>query len=254
MIAQPLTPGMFYHIYNRGINGCEIFREKKDYERFLLLYDTYIDPVAETYAWALMGNHFHVVVRIKEECDIQTLFELYGKKNIYTSKEVGNSRNNCCHTSTVVVDPVDGNSNTTKNTSIHNHRQGFQPLTGFQETNQYTRKPKASNQFAHLFNSYAQHYNNKYNRHGSLFERPFKRLKITSETYLRQVIMYVHNNPVHHGFCEHTIEYPWTSYMSLFSNKSTKIERNMVVELFDGTDNLHHMHETCENNFDVQLE
>ncbi|MFW5851213.1 MAG: transposase [Bacteroidota bacterium] len=254
MKAQPLTPGMFYHIYNRGINGCEIFREKNDYERFLRLHDTYIDPVAETYAWALMGNHFHLVVRLKEEKNIQTLFELYGKKDIYNSKEVGNSGNDSDHTSTVVVDPVDGNSNTIKNTSTHNHRQGLQPLTGFQEKNQYTRKPKVSNQFGHLFNSYAQYYNTKYNRHGSLFERPFKRLKITSETYLRHVIMYVQNNPVHHGFCEHTIEYPWTSYLSTISKNSTNLKREEVLDLFGGKENFKYSHSICTNVFDINLE
>lgn len=37
-------------------------------------------------------------------------------------------------------------------------------------------------------------------RHGSLFEQPFKRKIIENEWYLKQVILYVHNNPVHHRF------------------------------------------------------
>ena len=67
---MPLLHGHFYHIYNRGINSCKLFREPTNYEHFLGLYDKYISPVADTYAWVLMGNHFHLLVRIKEENEI----------------------------------------------------------------------------------------------------------------------------------------------------------------------------------------
>lgn len=50
----PLEPGNYYHIYNRGINSCNIFRETDNYEHFLRLYDKYISPVANTFAWVLM--------------------------------------------------------------------------------------------------------------------------------------------------------------------------------------------------------
>jgi len=35
----PLEHGKFYHIYNRGVNGCDLFRESINYEHFLRLYD-----------------------------------------------------------------------------------------------------------------------------------------------------------------------------------------------------------------------
>ena len=60
----PLEPNNFYHIYNRGINGCPIFNETANYEYFIDLYDKYISSVAETFAWVSMGNHFHLLVRI----------------------------------------------------------------------------------------------------------------------------------------------------------------------------------------------
>ena len=62
----PLESGNFYHIYNRGINGCDIFKEVTNYEYFLRLYNKHIDPIADTYAWVLMGNHFHLLVRIND--------------------------------------------------------------------------------------------------------------------------------------------------------------------------------------------
>jgi putative transposase len=62
---KPLRPDRFSHIYNCGINGENLFREPENYEHFLHLYDKFISQVAGTYAWVLMGNHFHLLVRVK---------------------------------------------------------------------------------------------------------------------------------------------------------------------------------------------
>ncbi len=62
----PLLTGKFYHIYNRGVNSCNLFQDSKNYEHFLNLYDKYISPIAFTYSWVLMKNHFHLLVSIKE--------------------------------------------------------------------------------------------------------------------------------------------------------------------------------------------
>ena len=45
--------------------GAPFFRNPPTTSIFLSLYDKYISPVADTYAWVLMGNHFHLLVRIK---------------------------------------------------------------------------------------------------------------------------------------------------------------------------------------------
>ena len=66
----PLEPGVCYHIYNRGINGETIFREERNYAHFLNLYARHIEPVAETFAYCLLCNHFHLLVRIKETFEV----------------------------------------------------------------------------------------------------------------------------------------------------------------------------------------
>ncbi|WP_298140602.1 hypothetical protein [Flavobacterium sp.] len=66
----PLLHGNYYHIYNRGNNGINIFLETENYYYFLRLYAKYINPIAETYAWCLLKNHFHILVRIKEKSEI----------------------------------------------------------------------------------------------------------------------------------------------------------------------------------------
>jgi putative transposase len=61
----PLEPGKYYHVYNRGNNRENLFREERNYAYFLGLYGHHVGPVAETYAYCLMRNHFHLLVRIR---------------------------------------------------------------------------------------------------------------------------------------------------------------------------------------------
>ncbi len=77
---MPLIHGNYYHIYNRGNNREDIFIEPPNYSYFLSLYAKYIDPVADTYAYCLLRNHFHLLVRIKmeEETDPQGLADPSG--------------------------------------------------------------------------------------------------------------------------------------------------------------------------------
>jgi len=63
---EPLVNGYYYHIYNRGINSENLFIDKNNYEYFLNLYNKYIPTIAESFAWCLMPNHFHFLVKIKE--------------------------------------------------------------------------------------------------------------------------------------------------------------------------------------------
>ena len=72
MTSPPaLVRNVYYHIFNRGVNRENIFVEERNYSHFLRLYAKYIEPVAETYAYCLLRNHFHVLVRIKSESEDQ---------------------------------------------------------------------------------------------------------------------------------------------------------------------------------------
>jgi putative transposase len=77
----PMQCGTFYHVYNRGINGEDLFKEDRNYSYFLKLYAKYIPPIAETYAYCLLKNHFHLLIRVRseEEVMLNTSFPNVGR-------------------------------------------------------------------------------------------------------------------------------------------------------------------------------
>ena len=81
-----------------------------------------------------------------------------------------------------------------------------------QELKTLEAKNRIHMQFSNMFNAYAKSFNKRYERTGSLFENRFRRKEVDDTDYLRDIIVYIHNNPVKHRFCQHPIEYPWSSY------------------------------------------
>mgnify|MGYP002713054064 CR=1 FL=1 len=63
MANEPLQHGRYYHIYNRGNNGENLFVQQRNFPYFLQLYAKYIQPIAETFAYCLLPNHFHFALR-----------------------------------------------------------------------------------------------------------------------------------------------------------------------------------------------
>ena len=184
----PLEHGGYYHIYNRGINGTNLFYGSNNYYHFLNLYDKYIEPVADTFAWCLMRNHFHLLVRIKEVKEIN----------------------------------VDSLPNPVRVLNPDRVRKMIKPPHRY---------------FSDLFNSYSQAINKQQKRTGALFESPFHRIPIDSDRYFQNLVVYIHQNPVHHGFTDDFRDYPWSSYGSFISQKSSKIKRKEVLDWFNDVNN-----------------
>ncbi len=65
-IIEPLEAENIYHLFNRGINGENIFKEPRNYYHFLDKYKEYCSDILETYTYALLKNHFHLMVKVKE--------------------------------------------------------------------------------------------------------------------------------------------------------------------------------------------
>jgi len=58
------APGLLQHVMARGIEGREIFKDDKDRESFLDRLATVLEETqTQCYAWALIPNHFHLLLR-----------------------------------------------------------------------------------------------------------------------------------------------------------------------------------------------
>ncbi len=192
MKITPIEEGNYYHIYNRGNNGINLFYEKENYLHFLRLYEKYIDPVTETIAWVLLKNHFHLLVYIKFQTEIDA--NLLSYSTVEKPKEIN-----------------------------------------------------VSKQFSNLFNAYTQSMNKRYKRTGSLFEKPFRRKLISNDKYFQNMIYYIHNNPVKHGFVDDMIDYPWSSYASVLSTGKTRLHRKKVLDIFTNAANFVNYHSSIQN-------
>jgi len=164
----PITYGTFYHIYNRG-NNCEnIFFQERNYAYFTDLWWKHTSPIAETWAYCLLRNHFHATVYVKNKEDLTGLNKI-------------------------------------------------------KEPSQY---------FSNFFNAYARGINIAIQRTGTLFERPFKRIPVDSESYLMRLIVYIHQNPQKHKFEDDFRNWNYSSYHELIANVPTRLQRDRMMQLF----------------------
>ncbi len=201
-IKSSLYPDAFYHIYNRANGNEQMFKNEDNYIYFLKKYRHYIHPIADTYAYCLMPNHFHILIGIRQEAVIVEIMK--SKSQFFKGSE-----------------PLKGLSPLKKEQLISNF---------------------LSQQFSHLFNGYTQAFNKKNDRRGSLFMHPFKRKLIDSEAYLIQLVRYIHFNPVKANLCQDLESWKFSSYKTILSNAETSIHRNAVLEWFENKENFIYVH------------
>ena len=72
-----MEAGNFYHIYNHANGSENLFRNDENYNFFLRKWSQHIEPIADSYAYCLMPNHFHFLVRIKDEEDLEKLDQVF---------------------------------------------------------------------------------------------------------------------------------------------------------------------------------
>ncbi|NUN70986.1 MAG: transposase [Bacteroidetes bacterium] len=70
------TPHHCYHIYNRGNHRETVFIEEYNYIHFLRRLRKYLPPDKITIlAYCLMPNHYHLLIEIREECDVSNMMK-----------------------------------------------------------------------------------------------------------------------------------------------------------------------------------
>ena len=69
------NPDEVYHIYNRGNNKQLLFFNDENYLFFLKKINNQIKPICDILCWALMPNHFHLLINAKNEsCSTRPTF------------------------------------------------------------------------------------------------------------------------------------------------------------------------------------
>ncbi len=196
---QPqFLPSCFYHVYNRGNNKENLFYHPDNYAYFLKKYAFYLSDWVDTYAYCLLPNHFHLLIKVKEEellpmpaLNLPGLRDLEG----FASHQTANSPKHS------------------------------EPLTSAQTV---------SSQFRHFFTSYSKAINKREQRNGSLFQKNFKRLLLDDFGHLTNLIVYIHTNPQVHGLISDFRDYPFSSYRTLCSTKPTRLCRSEVLDWSGG--------------------
>ncbi len=90
---QKFQENSYYHIYNRGINGTNIFKYNENYKFLLRKWKMLIHPFFDTLGYCLMPNHFHFLVLVKPlTVEIKECIE-----EIETSKSRNLIANNICY-------------------------------------------------------------------------------------------------------------------------------------------------------------
>jgi len=67
MKLEVLERDHFYHIYNRGINSENIFLSDDNKSYFLKLLSKYLNGKIEVFAYCLMDNHFHFLIKLVDD-------------------------------------------------------------------------------------------------------------------------------------------------------------------------------------------
>jgi len=147
-LARLDSPGVLHHVMIRGIERRKIFRDNKD-RNDLIERLSLILPETNTscYAWALLSNHAHFLLRSGEAGIAKVMRRL---------------------------------------------------LTG-----------------------YAVTFNRKYKRHGQLFQNRYKSIVCQEDTYLRELVRYIHLNPLRARLVSDISElnhYPYCGHSALLGN------------------------------------
>ena len=205
-----LQESKYYHIYHRGVKGDKIFYHESDYQRFLEKYFYYLYIAADTYAYCLLANHFHILIRVRPVDEQINLFTKCQREMI-GSQDLTPSHHNIEYPN--------------------------------------FKKYCASNQLGHFLNSYTRYLNIITGRRGVIFDGRFKRIEIDSIKYLSHLICYIHRNPIHHHLCNEYSSYKYSSYNTLFSDKKTQLNQAEALRVLGGEANVAAAHEEVKMDY-----
>ncbi len=205
----PFYPNQVYHVVHHGNAFDNVFYTEDNYAFFLQKYKQYISPIAQTFAYCLMPNHFHIGLKINNLNDLKIAFATHSgikkyENIVYTPEQIA----------ALVLKISDD--------------ELLQLI---------------STQFSHFLNAYAKAINKQENRIGSLFRDAIERDLVDNAAYYKNMVRYIHNNPVKHGFCERATDWKHSSIHAYNSLKFSLLERDEVMNWFGGAEAFWGFHE-----------
>jgi putative transposase len=103
-----------------------------------------------------------------------------------------------------------------------------------------------SQYFSNFFNAYARGINIATQRTGALFERPFKRIPVDTESYLMRLVVYIHQNPQKHKFENDFRDWNYSSYHQLTADVPTRLQRDKIMQLFGSREDFIRIHQEIQ--------
>ncbi len=91
----------------------------------------------------------------------------------------------------------------------------------------------------HINGVYTQRYNRSHGYDGQLFRGRYKSILVEEDSYLLELVRYIHRNPLRAGLVERLSDYPWSSHQSYLSSsvKWDWLCKDVIVSLLSSGKN-----------------
>lgn len=249
-LTIPLLPNRYYHIYNRGINRCDIYFYPENYKYFLRKYSEKLSGYFDTFGYCLLSNHFHLMVKVKP---ISELFEkaiidfdhvnetFYKEYVLPLITRIGVSSSDLGNREDLTREDLTNFKNLLNLSATYGdtHPETQGEIYNLDEADFRTQLASwvVSERFRGFLLGYAKAINKQESRTGSLFQKGFRRKSISDDGPNRKsALMYIHHNPIHHFYSNDYQEYTWSSYNAYISDKPSKIWKDEALKWFGGID------------------
>jgi REP element-mobilizing transposase RayT len=86
----------------------------------------------------------------------------------------------------------------------------------------------------HINGVYTQRYNKRNGSDGTLFRGRYKSILIDADSYLLEIVRYIHRNPLRAGIVDKLKDYPWSSHRDYISKskKGEWLHRDYILDMF----------------------
>jgi hypothetical protein len=209
-----LEPNCVYHIFAHAVHANDFFYDDENKRFFLEKWKHFSKGYFKTFAYCLLSNHFHFAVKVENEAVLRATIEeqrlLRAQKKIEKLKSQLSIKQlvaSCELATSCLID-----------NSISN--EDVQLLL--------------SKQINNFLSSYTQSLNKQRNRKGTLVRERFGRIKVENRPYLKELICYIHHNPVHHFNVENYSDWTFSSYnFYAFEVENELIDQKTILNLFE---------------------